>query len=683
MSAPIRLDDATEWLEADGLGGFASGTTGGLRTRRYHALLLAATTPPTGRMVLVNGLDAWIARDPSLRSGPGPHPHEYLTRQRYAPGLVEPTSGATLESFTDEPWPTWTYALQDGTWIEHEVFVPAGLPVVALRWRVVGRQTSVRLAVRPLLSGRDSHALHHENPAFRFAADVRHERIMWTPYAGVPRVEALTNGSYAPDPQWYRGFQYDEERARGLDFVEDLAAPGVLHWDLAEGDALLMLAAGTVGRSDNSDITASTGIMGDSATLGGTAAATYARLRRAERARRGRFASRLLRAGDAYVVRRGEGKTIVAGYPWFTDWGRDTFITLRGLCLATGRLGDARSILLEWAGLVSEGMLPNRFVDQGDAPEYNTVDASLWYVVAVYDYLRALEVEGRKAPARDLKQLTEAVQAIMSGHVRGTRYGIHVAGDGLLAAGEPGVQLTWMDAKVGDWVVTPRIGKPVEIQALWLNALRITGQLTTGYQPIYERGVAAFAGRFWNATESCLFDVVDADHVAGRDDATVRPNQLLAVGGLPFPLVTGARARQIVDTVERRLWTPIGMRTLPPNAPGYRPRYEGDMRSRDGAYHQGTVWPWLLGPFVEAWVRVRGGAPEVIDEARRRFLAPLCAHLREAGVGHISEIADADAPHTPRGCPFQAWSVGEALRLDLQVLSAGRHAPAPLAEVHS
>jgi predicted glycogen debranching enzyme len=667
MSAPIRLDNGTEWLEADGLGGFASGTTGGLRTRRYHALLLAATTPPTGRMVLVNGLDAWIASENGDGHAGAP---EYLTRQRYVPDLVEPGSSATLESFSDEPWPTWTYALRGGTRIEHEVFVPAGMSAVALRWRVVGRRTSVRLAVRPFLSGRDSHALHHENPAFRFAAEVQRERITWTPYAGVAGVEAFTNGSYVPDPQWYRGFQYDEERARGLDFVEDLAAPGVLHWDLAEGDAVLILAAaGTPGLPDHSDTAA--------------AAATYARLRRAERARRGRFASRLVRAGDAYVVRRGEGKTIVAGYPWFTDWGRDTFIALRGLCIATGRLSDARSILLEWAGLVSEGMLPNRFVDQGDAPEYNTVDASLWYVVAVHDYLRALEAEGRKAPARDLKRLTEAVQAIMAGHVRGTRYGIHVAQDGLLAAGEPGVQLTWMDAKVGDWVVTPRIGKPVEIQALWLNALRIADELTTGYQSIYERGVAAFAGRFWNATESCLFDVVDADHVAGRDDGTVRPNQLLAVGGLPFPLVTGARARQIVDTVERRLWTPIGMRTLPPDAPGYCPRYEGDMRSRDGAYHQGTVWPWLLGPFVEAWVRVRGSTPEVVDEARRRFLAPLLAHMTEAGIGHISEIADADPPHTPRGCPFQAWSVSEALRLDLQVLFAGRHAAASLAEVHS
>jgi predicted glycogen debranching enzyme len=400
------------------------------------------------------------------------------------------------------------------------------------------------------------------------------------------------------------------------------------------------------------------------------AATTYTRLRRAERNRRGRFPTPLHRAGDAYVVRRGAGKTIIAGYPWFTDWGRDTFIALRGLCLATGRLSDARSILLEWAGLVSEGMLPNRFVDQGDAPEYNTVDASLWYVVAVHGYLRALEAEGRKPAVRDRARLGEAVLAILDGHVRGTRYGIHAADDGLLAAGEPGVQLTWMDAKVGDWVVTPRIGKPVEIQALWLNSLAIAEEFTGAYRPIRARGVAAFADRFWNEAEGSLHDVVDADHVAGRVDPAVRPNQILAVGGLPFPLVTGERARRIVDTVERRLWTPLGLRTLAPGSEGYRPRYEGDMRSRDGAYHQGTVWPWLLGPFVEAWVRVRGASPESLAEARVRFLAPVFEHLSRAGVGHVSEIADADPPHTPRGCPFQAWSVGEVLRLDQQVLAA-------------
>ena len=644
MSVPIAVDDRTEWLEADGQGGFASGTTLGVRTRRYHALLLAATTPPTGRMVLVNGLDAWA------RSGAGP---EFLTCQRYAPGVLAPEHGATLESFIPDPWPTWTFRLADGRRIEHELFVPHGRAAVALRWRVAGRRdAALPFAVRPFLSGRDSHALHHENPAFRFSETASGRRVQWHPYDGVPAVHALSNGSYRAEPQWYRGFLYSEERARGLDDTEDLAAPGVFEWDLSEADAVLLLGAEGA-------------LTGELEPVDGVT-----RLRRSERARRAGVATSLERAGDAYLVRRGAGKTIVAGYPWFTDWGRDTFIALRGLCLATGRLADARSILLEWAGLVSEGMLPNRFVDQGDAPEYNTVDASLWYVVAAHEYLEAVQASGRPAPARDRKVLDRAVQDILAGHVRGTRHGIRAADDGLLAAGAPGLQLTWMDAKVGDWVVTPRIGKPVEIEALWLNALRIAERFTPGYASLYGRGVESFARRFWNTEAGWLYDVVDADHVPGRLDATLRPNQIFAVGGLPYVFLEGKRARQVVDAVERQLWTPLGLRTLAPGAEGYSPRYQGGIHERDGAYHQGTVWPWLLGPFVEAWVRVRGNGAEVRAQARRRFFQPLLDHLSVAGVGHISEIADAEPPHTPRGCPFQAWSVGEALRLDRLVLGA-------------
>ena len=657
MSAGLPLDERTEWLEADGLGGFASGTTAGLRTRRYHALLLAATTPPTGRMVLVNGLDAWLERP----SSPAP---EYLTRQRYAPDFVAPVSGATLERFTADPWPAWRWRLEDGSRIEQELFVPRGLPAVALRWRVVEGTPEGALLVRPFLSGRDSHASHHENPVFRFEADVDGEQVTWRPYAGVPEVAALGNGRYRPDPQWYRRFLYAEERARGLEPEEDLAAPGVFCWDLASGDAILLLSvAGTLAAD-------------------GGAAATFARLRRAERARRHKFATPLERAADAYLVRRAEGRTVVAGYPWFTDWGRDTFIALRGLCLATGRLAEARSILLEWAGHVSEGMLPNRFADQGDVPEYNTADASLWYVVAVHDYLRAVESRGRAVPARDRRALGAAVRAIVEGHVRGTRYGIRATDDGLLAAGEPGVQLTWMDAKVGDWVVTPRVGKPVEIQALWLNALRIVGEFTGDYGQRLALGLESFAARFRDPGTGGLYDVIDADHVPGRLDPTLRPNQVLAVGGLPWPLLEGPGARRVVDLVESRLWTPLGLRTLAPGAEGYRPRYEGGVLSRDSAYHQGTVWPWLLGPFVEAWVRVRGGGARAREEARRRFLAPLLAHLDAAGLGHVSEIADAEPPHQPRGCPFQAWSVAEALRLDLQVLAQPTvKAPRPVAGV--
>jgi predicted glycogen debranching enzyme len=650
MSGPIAVDDRTEWLEADGQGGFASGTTLGVRTRRYHALLLAATTPPTGRMVLVNGLDAWV------EPGTGP---EFVTRQRYLPGVLAPEHGASPESFVGEPWPRWTYRLADGSRIEHELFVPQGRALVALRWRLVGRRAAaLPFAVRLFLSGRDLHALHHENPSFRFMGVASGQRMEWHPYEGVPAVHALSNGSYRADPQWYRGFLYSEEQARGMDDTEDLAAPGIFRWDLSEADAVLLLGADGALPHDPD------------------AAEGFGRLRRSERARRARFATRLERAGDAYLARRGQGKTIIAGYPWFTDWGRDTFISLRGLCLATGRLADARSILLEWADLVSDGMLPNRFVDQGDAPEYNTVDASLWYVVAAHEYLQAAEASGRPAPARDRKALGLAVQEILAGHVRGTRYGIGAADDGLLAAGEPGVQLTWMDAKVGDWVVTPRIGKPVEIQALWLNALRIAERFTPSYRALHAKGVESFARRFWNPTAGWLYDVVDADHVTGRLDPSLRPNQILAVGGLPYSLLGGERARQIVDAVERHLWTPLGLRTLAPGADGYTPRYQGGIRERDGAYHQGTVWPWLLGPFVEAWVRVRGGGADVRADARRRFFQPLLDHLSEAGVGHISEIADAEPPHTPRGCPFQAWSVGEALRLDRVVLGAAELARA-------
>jgi predicted glycogen debranching enzyme len=640
MKHPIPIDDASESLEADGLGGFASGTATGVRTRRYHALLLAATTPPTGRVVLVNGLDAWVERDD----------REFLSRQRYAPDVLAPDRPTAIESFDIDPWPTWIYRLRDGTRIEQELFVPQGLTLVALRWRLLGQARPTRLSVRPFLSGRDYHALHHANPAFNFDAGVEGEQIGWTPYHGVPGVAARSNGVYRSEPEWYHRFAYSEERARGLDFEEDLAAPGVFTWDLGEGDAVLIL--GTPG-----------------ALPEGSAQQTFKRLRRTEVGRRGRLGSPLMRAGDAYLVRRGSGKTIVAGYPWFTDWGRDTFIALRGLCLATGRLAEARSILLSWAGLVSEGMLPNRFVDQADAPEFNSVDASLWYTVAVYDYLRAVESAGRGVPAADRKILGDAVVSIVSGYSRGTRFGIRLDADGLLAAGTPGVQLTWMDAKVGDWVVTPRIGKPVEIQALWLNALRIAGEFTAEHQSTLERGLRSFNERFWYADGGYLYDVVDADHNVGAVDPTLRPNQVLAVGGLPFAVLDERLAAQVVERVESSLWTPVGLRTLPRDDPRYVARYEGGVLERDGGYHQGTVWPWLLGPFVEAWVRVRGNTPAVRRHARSRFLGPLLNHLWRAGVGHVSEIADAEPPHTPRGCPFQAWSVGEALRLDLRVLA--------------
>ncbi|HET6373636.1 MAG TPA: amylo-alpha-1,6-glucosidase [Candidatus Polarisedimenticolia bacterium] len=633
-----------EWLEPDGLGGFASGTVSGVRTRRYHALLLAATTPPTGRLVLVNGFEAWV-ETPSGRFA--------LTSHQYHPDVTHPDGAGRLAEFTTDPWPRWAYRLEDGTLIEHEVLVPKGIPCVAISWKVRGRpRHGVRLTVRPLISGRDYHSLHHENASFRFEPERMGNKLVWRPYEGLPPIVSTSNGTYTQDPLWFRNFLYEEERVRGLDAVEDLASPGVLGWDLEQGEAAWILGT-TAGDAP--------------------AESSLKTIRTAEKRRRGRLSSPLEKAADQFFVNRGDGKTIVAGYPWFTDWGRDTFIALRGLCLATGRLAEARSILVEWASTVSEGMLPNVFPDGVATPEYNSVDASLWYVIAVSDFIRAVERTGRKVSAKDAAHLGEAVTAILEGYSRGTRYGIGLDEDGLLAAGVPGVQLTWMDAKIGDWVVTPRIGKPVEIQALWLNALAAGGAFSSRWKATFDRGLASFQSRFWNESGGILYDVVDVDHRPGAVDASFRPNQIFAVGGLPIPLIDDARGRRVVDAVEARLLTPMGLRSLAPSEPDYTGRYQGGPRERDAAYHRGTVWPWLLGPFVEAWVRVRGGTPAVRRQARDLFLAPLLRHLDQAGLGSISEIADADSPHAPQGCPWQAWSIGEALRMDRMILGDGKH----------
>jgi predicted glycogen debranching enzyme len=316
-------------------------------------------------------------------------------------------------------------------------------------------------------------------------------------------------------------------------------------------------------------------------------------------------------------------------------------------------------------------MIPNRFPDQGGA-EFNSVDASLWFVIAVHDFLAAAAGKKGKVARRDQKTLWDAVDAILDGYARGTRYGIRADADGLLLCGEPGVALTWMDVKIDGRPVILRNGKPVEVQALWLNALWTRRAVSDRWADLLSRGWEAFRERFWNDAGECLYDVVDTGGEAGAVDASFRPNQIFAVGGLPLALLDGERARRVVDAVEARLLTPLGLRTLAPGEPGYAPRYEGNAGERDAAYHQGTVWPWLLGPFVEAWVRVRGNRSATVRKARARFLEPLLRHLDDAGLGHISEIADGDAPHVPRGCPFQAWSVGEALRLDRDVLAADK-----------
>src|SRR5919109_1212558 len=560
-----------EWLEADGLGGFASGTVSGIRTRRYHALLLTATKPPAGRLVLVNGFDAYMETCNGTYA---------LSSQLYPSDVMHPDGMKRIVEFKREPWPKWIFALEDGMKIQQEIVLLNGASVVALSWRVVNTTAKALLIVRPFLSGRDYHALHHENSAFQFLPEMSDERLVWRPYLGIPGIIALHNGSYQHQPDWYRNFVYQQERERGLDFTEDLATPGVFRFDLSAGEGILVFAA--------------EGFTGNHATFEQSAERLIAEIRAAEQKRRGSFSTPLDRSADA----------------------------------------------------------------------------SLWYIVAVHDFLAATQSKCSMISLWQKKSLQQAVEAILNGYSQATRYGIHMDQDALLAAGVAGVQLTWRDVKVGDWVIPPRMAKPVEVQALWLNALWIGSQFNERWKEPLARALENFRSRFWNSQIGYLYDVVDADHQPGKLDPSFRPNQIFAVGGLPMQIIDGERARQVVDAVERQLWTPLGLRSLAPTESGYVSRYEGDVRKRDGGYHQGTVWPWLIGPFVEAWVRVHGGDEAAKHEARFRFVTPLLEHLNHAGLGHVSEIADADQPHAPRGCPFQAWSLAELLRLDRVVLAS-------------
>ena len=639
----IPISDTHEWLEADGLGGFASSTTSGVRTRRYHALLLTATTPPSSRMVLVNGFDAWIQAEEKLF---------WLSSQRYAPDVVTPNE--SLESFQFQPWPLWRFRFTEEIWLDQEIFVPRGQSTVVLSWRLCGRiNQNFSLSVKPFLSGRDFHATHHENGLFQFEPSENADTLRWEPYPGVPAVVCRSHGNYQHSPTWYRNFLYISEYERGLDFLEDLAAPGTLTWELGNQnrEAVLTFSAEGFAEAGPSNLEK-----------------WIAELRSTERERREQIRDPIERASESYFVRRGAGRTIIAGYPWFGDWGRDTFISIRGLGIALNRLEWVRDILLEWANAVSQGMLPNLFPDRGTVPEYNSVDASLWYIIAVRDFLDA--ASGRPGLVNELaeQRLRNAIEAILLGYQTGTRFNIRADNDGLLAAGVPGVQLTWMDAKFDGKVITPRIGKPVEVQALWINALAIAKRFSPKWEHLFEKAVLAFENRFWNEAKHQLFDVIDVDHQPGAVDPLTRPNQIFAVGGLPLSLLSDPHARQVVDSVEAHLWTPTGLRSVAPGEPGFTPRYMGTPFARDSAYHQGTVWPWLAGAFIEAWVRVRGNTSEAKQEARTRFLDPLRSPSCRAGLNHLPEITDAVEPYTPRGCPFQAWSVGEFLRIDRGIL---------------
>jgi predicted glycogen debranching enzyme len=626
-----------EWLETNGRGGFSSGTVAGPNTRRYHALLLIARNPPVDRFVLVNHLEEQI----EIKGQP-----VSLSANCY-PGAVHPDGYKRCTGFTADPWPTWTYEV-DGVPITREIFCPRGRDMVVVRWGLAkAGGPGATLLVRPMLSGRDYHSTHHENYSLQPGASINGQ-VIWQPYGGLPAVTALFRGKYRHSPDWYRRLQFWVEQERGLDGEEDWWSPGELTMELTAGrPAHLVL---TTEMLEAVDVEA---------------------LAREERDRRDRLGEgapghdglvrSLWQAAEAYLSDRGRQKTVIAGYPWFADWGRDTFISLPGLCLVTGRHEIARQVIEAFAAHVSQGMIPNRFPDAGETPEYNTIDASLWFVHTVGRYLDYTKDEDTVR-----RVAWPAVRAIIDGYRQGTRYGIRMDADGLIAGGVPGLQLTWMDAKVGDWVVTPRHGKPVEIQALWVRALAVAEDLAVrfGEKSLAKRcdgdrikAIKSFRARFWFEQGGYLYDVVDG---AGGPDASLRPNQIYAVA-FPGELLEDKQAKRVVEVVRKRLLTPVGLRTLASGESNYRPRYEGGVESRDGAYHQGTVWPFLLGPFVTAWMRVQGKTAAARRQARG-FLDGLEAHLQDACVGQVSEIFDADAPHRPRGCFAQAWSVAEPLR---------------------
>jgi predicted glycogen debranching enzyme len=635
-----NLNDANtrEWLETNGLGGFASSTITGLNTRRYHALLTAAMKPPVGRYVLLSKIEETIVIAGERFD---------LSANQY-PGVIHPRGFEYLEEFRLDPFPVFTYRIGDVT-IEKSVFMVQRENTTVVRYTVNRNSSQVKLELRPLIAFRDFHSTTHENSSINGDLIFSDGLAQVTPYEGLPSLFLAHNAKSAERAgDWYRNFEYEEERKRGLDFREDLYHPMTLHYDLGvNGTATVIASTQPHNPREAAD------------------------LAQAEVARRltlvrnapveDDFVAALTAAADQFISARGSLETVIAGYHWFGDWGRDTMIALPGLTLTTGKFEIAREILLEFAKYIDRGMLPNIFPDAGRAPEYNTVDATLWYFEAIRRYG---ESSGDYETIE--KHLYPVLVDIIDWHMRGTRYGIRVDRDGLLLSGEPGVQLTWMDAKIGDWVVTPRTGKAVEIQALWYNALRTMERFAkrfgqkvraTAYREIAERAYSSFNQQFWNRAENCLYDVIDE---TGKTDASIRPNQVFAAS-LAFSLLDTNRAKAVVDKVEAELLTPFGLRTLSSRDRNYIGLYAGDSRMRDSAYHQGTVWPWLMGPFISAYMKIYG-ANAVTRTKVAGWLKPLREHLSQAGLGSISEIFCGDAPHNPCGCIAQAWSVGELLR---------------------
>jgi predicted glycogen debranching enzyme len=651
--------ESREWLCTNGIGGFASGTVAGLLTRRYHGLLFAALAPPLGRTLLVSTLEDTVEYDGTRRA---------LSTNRWADGSVSPRGYYEIERFRlDGATPVWTYALADAL-IEKRIWMEQEANTTYVRYHLVRGRGPARLEAKVLVDYRDYHATTRGEDWWMMVESITSGlRVM--AFDGARPFVALCAGAECQLAHiWYHRFELAREGERGLDAQDDHLHAGSFLVTLSPGEAVTLVLSAEEAPSLDGEAAwrrrraHEAGLLDQWRHAGGRAGDAPA------------WIAQLVLAADQHLVKRSvpgepDGASVIAGYPWFGDWGRDTMIALPGLLLTTGRPDVAARILTTFARFVDRGMLPNRFPDAGEAPEYNTVDATLWYVEAIRAY------HAETGDDALLGKLFPVLEEIVRCHREGTRYGIaEDPSDGLLRAGEPGVQLTWMDAKVGDWVVTPRIGKPVEVNALWYNALAAmavfaprVGRSPEPWQRLAERAGESF-GRFWNAEAGCCYDVIDGPTGA---DGAVRPNQILAVSLTASPLAAD-RQRSVVDTCARFLLTSFGLRSLAPGHPDYQGRYAGGPRERDGAYHQGTVWSWLLGPFALAHLRVHGD-----PDAARELLRPIAHHLTDHGLGSIAEIFDGDAPFTPRGCFAQAWSVAEVLRAWVQIGGAGSRPTRP------
>ncbi len=640
----LAIAERREWLCANGIGGFASGTVAGSLTRRYHGLLIAALDPPLARTLLVAKADETVTYDGLTLT---------LATNHWAGGAIDPSGYTTIERFAlDGTTPVWTYGVADAL-VEKRVWMEPGANTTYVRYRALRARAPLGLQLTILVNYRDYHAATHADGWRMDIAPAAHGlRVL--AFEGARPLLLLADGAEARSAHtWYERFELPRERERGLDSVEDHLHAATFAASLAPGESLTLVLSAEPAPSLDGEQAWGRRTEHEAETL-----ATWRRAR-AEAEHAPAWIGQLVLAADQFVARRPlvadpGGMTVLAGYHWFGDWGRDTMIALPGLALTTGRPDVARRILTTFARFVDRGMLPNRFPDSGEAPEYNAVDAALWYFEAIRAYLAATD------DAALLEALYPVLEEIIRWHRAGTRYSIgEDPEDSLLRSGEPGVQLTWMDARVGDRVVTPRTGKAVEINALWYNALcamagfawRLRGSAGP-WEALAERTKAGFA-RFWNEPAGACYDVLDAP---GGPDGALRPNQILAVSLHESPLAPD-RQKLVVDACARHLVTSFGLRSLAPEHPEYQGHYAGNRRARDGAYHQGTAWAWLLGPFALAHFKAYGDAA-----AARSFLAPLADHLPDYGVGSIAEIFDGDPPFAPNGCIAQAWSVAETLR---------------------